>query len=194
MITFKELLWFYRRATASYANDRNQLETDEQILIWQSGGGSNNDCKELVERVSCIQYYKKKQVAQQRKQQTRLKDNPQNGKKITARETHKQLQGINLQNTQAGHAAQYQKNKQPNQKMGGRPTQTFLQRRHINGAAAAAAAAAAAKSLQSCLTLWDPIDGSPPGSPVPGILQARTLEWVAISFSKAFIYPKINAR
>ena len=45
------------------------------------------------------------------------------------------------------------------------------------------AAAAAAKSLQSCLTLCDPIDGSPPGSPIPGILQARTLEWVAISFS-----------
>ena len=43
---------------------------------------------------------------------------------------------------------------------------------------------ATAKSLQSCLTLCDPIDGSPPGSPVPGILQARTLEWVAISFSK----------
>ena len=42
------------------------------------------------------------------------------------------------------------------------------------------AAAAAAKSLQSCPTLRDPIDGSPPGSPVPGILQARTLEWVAI--------------
>ena len=42
---------------------------------------------------------------------------------------------------------------------------------------------AAAKSLQSCLTLCDPIDGSPPGSPVPRILQARTLEWVAISFS-----------
>ena len=42
-------------------------------------------------------------------------------------------------------------------------------------------AAAAAKSLQSCLTLCDPIDGSPPGFPVPGILQARTLEWVAIS-------------
>ena len=40
-----------------------------------------------------------------------------------------------------------------------------------------------AKSLQSCPTLCDPIDGSPPGSPVPGILQARTLEWVAISFS-----------
>ena len=46
-------------------------------------------------------------------------------------------------------------------------------------------AAAAAKSLQSCLTLCDPIDGSPPGSPVPGILQARTLEWVAISFFNA---------
>ena len=45
--------------------------------------------------------------------------------------------------------------------------------------------AAAAKSLQSCLTLCDPVDGSPPGSPVPGILQARTLEWVAISFSNA---------
>ena len=44
---------------------------------------------------------------------------------------------------------------------------------------------AAAKSLQSCLTLCDPIVGSPPGSPVPGILQARTLEWVAISFSNA---------
>ena len=49
------------------------------------------------------------------------------------------------------------------------------------------AAAAAAKSRQSCLTLCDPIDGSPPGSPVPGILQARTLEWVAISFSKTVI-------
>ena len=47
-------------------------------------------------------------------------------------------------------------------------------------------AAAAAKSLQSCLTLCDPIDGSPPGSPVPWILQARTLEWVAISFSNAW--------
>ena len=47
------------------------------------------------------------------------------------------------------------------------------------------AAAAAAKSLQSCPTLCDPRDGSPPGSPVPGILQARSLEWVAISFSNA---------
>ena len=47
-------------------------------------------------------------------------------------------------------------------------------------------AAAAAKSLQLCLTLCNPIDGSPPGSPVPGVLQARTLEWVAISFSNAW--------
>ena len=51
-------------------------------------------------------------------------------------------------------------------------------------AAAAAAAAAAAKSLQSCLTLCDPIDGSPLGSPIPGILQARVLEWGANAFSK----------
>ena len=48
------------------------------------------------------------------------------------------------------------------------------------------APAAAAKALQSCPTLCDPRDGSPPGSPVPGILQARTLEWVAISFSNAW--------
>ena len=47
-------------------------------------------------------------------------------------------------------------------------------------------AAAAAKPLQSCPTLCDPIDSSPPGSPIPGILQARTLEWVAISFSNAW--------
>ena len=52
-------------------------------------------------------------------------------------------------------------------------------------APAAAAAAAAAKLLQLCPTRCYPIDGSPPGSPVPGILQARTLEWVAISFSNA---------
>ena len=50
----------------------------------------------------------------------------------------------------------------------------------------AVAAATAAKSLQSCPTLCDPIDNSPPGSPVPGILQARTLEWVVISFSNAW--------
>ena len=48
--------------------------------------------------------------------------------------------------------------------------------------------AAAAKSLQSCPTLCDSIDGSPPGSPVPGILQARTLEWGAIAFSKRVLY------
>ena len=47
-------------------------------------------------------------------------------------------------------------------------------------------AAAAAKSLQSCLTLWDPIDSSLPGSSIPGIFQARTLEWVVISFSNAW--------
>ena len=53
--------------------------------------------------------------------------------------------------------------------------------------------ASAAKSLQSCPTLCDPIDGSPPGSPVPGILQARTLEWVAISFSSAYKWKvKVN--
>ena len=51
--------------------------------------------------------------------------------------------------------------------------------------------AAAAKSLQSCLTLCDPIDGSPAGFPIPGILQARTLEWVAISFSNACMHSKL---
>ena len=56
------------------------------------------------------------------------------------------------------------------------------------------ATAAAAKSLQSCPTLCDPTDGSPPGSPVPGILQARTLEWVAISFSSAWKWKaKVNS-
>ena len=54
-------------------------------------------------------------------------------------------------------------------------------------------AAAAAKSLQLCLTLCDPIDDSPPGSPVPGILQARTLEWVAISFSSVWKW-KVKVR
>ena len=53
------------------------------------------------------------------------------------------------------------------------------------GTAAAAAAAAAKSSLQSYPSLCGPIDGSPPGSPVPGMLQARTLQWVAISFSNA---------
>ena len=55
----------------------------------------------------------------------------------------------------------------------------------LEGVSVPAAAAAAAKSLQSCPTLRDSIDGSPPGSPVLGILQARTSEWVAISFSNA---------
>ena len=58
----------------------------------------------------------------------------------------------------------------------------------------AAAAAAAAKSLQSCPTLCDPVDGSPSGSPVPGILQARTLEWVAISFSNANLDSILKSR
>ena len=53
------------------------------------------------------------------------------------------------------------------------------------------AAAAAAKSLESRPTLRNPIDGSPPGSPVPGILQARTLEWVAISFSNAYMHANL---
>ena len=55
----------------------------------------------------------------------------------------------------------------------------------------ASVSAAAAKSLQSCPTLCDPIDGSPPGFPVPGSLQARTLEWVAISFSDACMHGKV---
>ena len=53
--------------------------------------------------------------------------------------------------------------------------------------------AAAAKSLQSCPTLCDPIDSNPPGSPVPGILQARTLEWAAIAFSEETSGTAINA-
>ena len=61
----------------------------------------------------------------------------------------------------------------------------ILQSSSYRSAAAAAAAAAASKSLQSCSTLCDPIDGSPLGSSVPGILQARVLEWVAIAFSGA---------
>ena len=65
--------------------------------------------------------------------------------------------------------------------------QVLYHYRHLRslGYSPAAAAAAAAKSLQSCPTLCDPIDDSPLGSPVPGILQARTLEWVAISFPNA---------
>ena len=61
----------------------------------------------------------------------------------------------------------------------------FLPLNHRGSPNSGIAAATAAKSLQSCPTLCDPIDGSPPGSPVHGILQARTLEWVAIYFSNA---------
>ena len=61
------------------------------------------------------------------------------------------------------------------------PSTNSLPLHHLGSAAAAAAAA---KSLQSCPTLCDPTDGSPSGSPVPGILQARVLEWVATAFSK----------
>ena len=58
--------------------------------------------------------------------------------------------------------------------------------------ATCSAAAAAAKSLQSCLTLCDPIDSSPPGSPIPGILQARVQEWGAIAFSGYMLYSNLN--
>ena len=58
--------------------------------------------------------------------------------------------------------------------------------RWLSGKESACNAAAAAKSLQSCPTLCDPVDGSPPGSPIPGILQAKTMEWAAISFSNAW--------
>ena len=69
-------------------------------------------------------------------------------------------------------------------------TVSFIQNSNVTGhyvflCSASYNPAAAAKSLQSCPTLCDPIDGSPPGSTVPGILQERTLEWVAISFSSA---------
>ena len=75
---------------------------------------------------------------------------------------------------------------------GGPQEPRILGGRGDSGSEGAAAAAAAAKSLQSCLTLCDPIDGSPLGSSVPGILQARTLEWVAISFPKGSPRPKIT--
>ena len=68
----------------------------------------------------------------------------------------------------------------------GRIQPTGSKRVGRNWACTRRASAAAAKLLQSCPTLCDPIDGSPPGSPVPGIVQARALEWVAISFSNAW--------
>jgi len=81
-------------------------------------------------------------------------------------------QRINFQNIQAPYVAHYQKNKPPNQKVDRRSRQTFLQRRH--------AATAAAKSLQSCPTLCDPIDGSPPGSPIPGFSKQE--HWSGLPF------------
>ena len=72
------------------------------------------------------------------------------------------------------------------QKKGKRKKQKIRIHESYTGLLQPTPAAAAAKSLQSCPTLCDPIDGSPPGPPVPGILQARTLEWVAISFSNAW--------
>ena len=63
--------------------------------------------------------------------------------------------------------------------------ESFLSIWSLEYVAVTRAATATAKSLQSCPTLCDPVDGSPPGSPIPGILQAKTLEWVAISFSNA---------
>ena len=72
-----------------------------------------------------------------------------------------------------------------------RPSTDWMQLTHIReGNLLDQSAAAAAKSLQSCPTLCDPIDGSPPGSPLLGILQARILEWVAISFSNACMHAK----
>ena len=71
------------------------------------------------------------------------------------------------------------------QGMGSRHTQKHSWLQSLGGKESSAAAAAA-KSFQSCPTLCDPIDGSPPGSPIPGILQARTLEWIAIFFSNAW--------
>ena len=70
--------------------------------------------------------------------------------------------------------------------LSGQATGPTLSHWQLVATAWASTAAAAAKSLQSCLTLCDARDGSPPGSPVPGILQARTLEWVAISFSNVW--------
>ena len=65
---------------------------------------------------------------------------------------------------------------------------TFFTIRATRGDPSVWIVAAAAKSLQLCPTLWDPIDSSPPGSPIPGILQARILEWVAISFSNSWTW------
>ena len=70
------------------------------------------------------------------------------------------------------------------------PSAVILEPKKIKSVTVSIAAAAAAKSFQSCRTLCDPIDSSPPGFSVPGILQARTLEWAAISFSNACMHDK----
>ena len=88
-------------------------------------------------------------------------------------------QRINLQNIQAAHATQHQKNKQPNQKMSRRLKQTILQGRHSGSLV-----------TKSCLTLCNPMDHSLQGFSVHGILQARILEGVAISFSKRSSWPR----
>ena len=97
--------------------------------------------------------------------------------------------GINLKKyIQTAHAVQYEKTNNPITKMGRRPRETFLQIRYVDVQKAQekmlniTTTTTTTKSLQSCPTLCDPTDGSPPGSAIPGILQARTLEWVAISF------------
>ena len=91
-------------------------------------------------------------------------------------------QRTSLQNIQAAHVAQYQRNKQLNQKGGQRTKQTFLQRRHESESES--------EFAQSCPTLCNPVDCSPPRFSVHEIFQARVLEWVAISFSRRSSWPR----